>query len=212
MNIVFMGDSITDTHRQRDTELRPDALGMGYPLLIASSMGFRYPDKDLRFLNRGISADKVTNLLTRWKKDAIATSPDILVLMIGVNDVWHEFADGNGTDLDIFEDCYRMLLDMSYEANEDLKVILVEPYCLDGFGVVGPEWQKKLHLERRAIRRLAEEFMVDAVVPMQDIFDEALKKAGPEHWTRDGVHPQPAGHMLIADSVMKELEKLIDLD
>ena len=209
MNIVFLGDSITDAHRDRADERRPFALGMGYPLLTASVLGEKYPDRDLRFWNRGISGDKVTDLLSRWRRDCVHMEPDVLVLFVGINDVWHEDETGNGTDLDVFSEVYKILLDKAYEANENLKVILIEPFCIGGFGVVKDSWPHKVYLETREIRKLAEDYMVDAVIPAQDLFDEAIKVGGPGHWTIDGVHPHPAGHMLLAKAVIEELEKMM---
>ena len=209
MNIVFQGDSITDTGRNRNSGERWNALGAGYPLFTAARILNDFPDREINFYNRGIGGDKVTDLLSRWRRDTINLRPDILTIFVGINDIWHEDLEGNGTDIDTYEECYRMLLKKAYDSNPDIKVILIEPYWAKA-GVPHPEWPRLISERSRVIEKLASEFHVTAVVHTQDIIDEALTKRDGFYWTYDGVHPSEAGHQLIADSLIPIIESIME--
>src|SRR6266545_7934121 len=90
--ILFQGDSITDSGRNRDSAdpNAAGALGNGYPLLVASAVLAARPDGGLRFYNRGISGNKVPDLQQRWTTDTVDLYPDVLSILIGVNDFWHK--------------------------------------------------------------------------------------------------------------------------
>src|SRR2546426_9128799 len=94
--VLFQGDSITDCGRDRKL---PDpnaasALGSGYPLLVAAAALAAHPDRALRFYNRGVSGNKVPDLAARWATDTVALAPDVLSILIGVNDFWHKLSSG----------------------------------------------------------------------------------------------------------------------
>lgn len=208
MNIVFQGDSITDVGRDRESEAGHGVLGYGYPLLVASRLLKDHPGKNLEFYNRGISGDRVTSLLPRWKMDALNLKPDILSIFIGINDIWHEDMHDNGTDLDVFETVYRILLEKAYSSNPDMKIILLKPFWA-GVGEPHPDWNDKIKAESSIIDRLAGEIPVAAIIDTQALFDEALAIADGYYWTWDGVHPTPAGHQMIADVLLGEIERLL---
>lgn len=106
MNIVFIGDSITDVGRNAIA----DGLGQGYPLLVAARLGMQQPG-EYRFDNKGISGSRIVNLYARIKTDVWNAAPDLVSILIGVNDVWHDVGDTpNGVEADRFEAVYRMLL------------------------------------------------------------------------------------------------------
>ncbi|HEY2849307.1 MAG TPA: GDSL-type esterase/lipase family protein, partial [Gemmatimonadaceae bacterium] len=94
--ILFQGDSITDVGRNRNVpgENNASALGGGYPLLAASQMLRAHPDGGLKFFNRGVSGDKVPALQARWQTDTITLQPDVLSILVGVNDFWHKLTGG----------------------------------------------------------------------------------------------------------------------
>lgn len=198
--ILFQGDSITDAGRNRDIAdpNRPAALGSGYANLIASHLLQQQPQDNLRFFNRGISGNRVTDLYARWKVDAINLQPDLLSILIGVNDTWHEFMYGNGVEVDRYTAIYRMLLDYTKERLPNVQLVLCEPFVLH-CGVVTDGWITEMDERRKVVRELAGEY--DALfVPFQSVLDEALSDAGPDYWAADGVHPTPAGHRLLADA------------
>ena len=128
--ILFQGDSITDVGRVREDE---SSLGQGYPRMLAERLGYEYPGQ-FRYLNRGISGNRVVDLYARWKVDALNLKPDYLSILIGVNDVWHEIEAQNGVEAKKYEKIYTMLLEETLEALPDIKIILMEPFVLHGTG------------------------------------------------------------------------------
>lgn len=110
--ILFQGDSITDAKRNRDIPQANfgQALGVGYCNYVAARLLRERPGDNLQFYNRGVSGDRIVDLYARWKVDAINLKPDVISLLVGVNDTWHEFSHHNGVEVDRYEVVYRMLL------------------------------------------------------------------------------------------------------
>ncbi len=107
MRILFQGDSITDAGRSRTDDV---PVGVGYPLLVKAALGFENPGK-YEFFNRGISGDRIVDVYARIKSDIINLKPDVMSILIGVNDVWHELTENpNGVDADKFYRIYSMLI------------------------------------------------------------------------------------------------------
>ena len=198
--ILFQGDSITDAGRNREISA-PNvgaALGAGYVNLIAARLLQARPQDKLCILNRGISGNRVTDLYARWKVDGINLQPDLISILIGVNDTWHEFMYGNGVEVDRYTTVYRMVLEYTKQRLPAVQLVLCEPFVLH-CGVVTEGWIAEMRERRQIVRQLATEF--DAIfVPFQSMFDTALAQAEPAYWAADGVHPTPAGHRLMADT------------
>ncbi|NLX96440.1 MAG: SGNH/GDSL hydrolase family protein [Rhodopirellula sp.] len=196
--ILFQGDSITDAHRDRKSD-GPNAspgLGRGYPCLAAAAILAEYPEADLKVFNRGISGNKVPDLAARWQDDAVALKPDVLSILIGVNDLWHKLAGRyEGTVAD-YESGYRALLGQTLQALPAVRLVVCEPFVLR-CGAVNESWFPEFEQRRAAARKVAEEMKL-TLVPFQSMFDEAVKRAEPQYWAADGVHPTLAGHALMA--------------
>jgi lysophospholipase L1-like esterase len=197
--LLFAGDSITDMKWGRNEKDRNHYLGHSYVFLIASRLGVDMPDAALEIFNRGISGNKVGDLRQRWQKDAIEMKPDILSILIGVNDISR--GGGNPVALEKWEEDYRYLLDTSRRANPDLRIVLMDPFVLRVTRLDKDEtwthWRGEIDKLGAIVARLAADY--DAVhIPLQEIFDAAAESAGPSHWIWDGVHPLPQGHELIA--------------
>lgn len=196
--ILFQGDSITDAGRKRDVAEANSfaALGTGYAWLAASQLLTNLPDAGLKFFNRGISGHKVFQLADRWQADCLDLKPNVLSILIGVNDFWH-MKNGNydGT-LEKYETDYRALLKRTKDALPDVKLVICEPFVLT-VGAVDKSWPPEFAGYRAAAKRVAEEAGA-TFVPFQSMFDEAVKLAPPEHWARDGVHPTTHGAALMA--------------
>lgn len=209
MKILFQGDSITDTSRNREIALpnQPAALGSGYPNLIAASLLKNNPKTNLSFLNRGISGNRIVDLYARWKSDALNLNPDLISILIGVNDLWHESKHNNGVDLKRFETMYRLLLDFTSQHSVNTKLILCEPFLLP-CGVADESWFEDMAERQAIVKKLALEFST-SFVPFQTKFNEALELAPAEFWAEDGVHPSPAGHQLMAEAWLEVAGGLI---
>ncbi len=199
--LVFMGDSITDCGRETSGGAGyPKGLyGPGYPGIIASKLLGEHPCEQWNIYNRGISGNRIVDLYARWKKDTLNLKPDYISILIGVNDVWHEKANCNGVELPRYEQFYRMLLDWTLEQLPDVKFILLEPFVLEFGAVSGQEWLDDVASRGDVVKRLSAEYGT-AFVPLQKIFNDALDRAPQDYWLVDGVHPQPAGHQLIANA------------
>ncbi|MDD2478990.1 MAG: SGNH/GDSL hydrolase family protein [Victivallaceae bacterium] len=198
--ILFQGDSITDCGRSRE-DIPPDdgvGLGAGYPAMIAARLLCAQPEIAWQLYNRGISGNRVVDLYARWKIDALNLKPDLISILIGVNDTWHEFHNQNGVEVPRYEEFYRMLLEWTKEQLPKTKLILIEPFVLN-FGAVGEGWEDEIKQRREVVKKLSKEFNTE-FIPIQSMLDKMVKIAPPEHWLRDGVHPLPAGHQLIADA------------
>jgi len=198
--ILFQGDSITDAGRNRELSA-PNvgaALGSGYVNLIAAHLLQTRPQDNLHIFNRGISGNRVTDLYARWKVDGINLQPDLISILIGVNDTWHEFMYGNGVEVDRYTTVYRLLLEYTKQRLPNVQLVLCEPFVLP-CGVVTEGWIAEMAERRQVVRQLAAESGA-IFVPFQSMFDAALAQAEPAYWAADGVHPTPAGHRLMTDT------------
>lgn len=205
--IVFQGDSITDRGRSREPVSPRDGggLGSGYAAMVAARLLCDRPDTPWNFYNRGISGNRIVDLYARWKIDALNLKPDLLSIMVGVNDTWHEFGSANGVEVPRYEQFYRMLMEWTRAELPAVKIVLLEPFVLP-FGAVEDSWIEEIDRRRAVVKKIAAEFDT-AFIPTQSLFDEAVKKAPAEHWLSDGVHPQAAGHQLIADAWLENFAR-----
>jgi len=210
--ILFQGDSITDAGRTRDTEKTSAAnnqpgLGTGYAWLAAAELLVDRSDDGLKIFNRGISGNKVFQLADRWQTDCLDFKPDVLSILIGVNDFWHTMEpklNYQGT-VEIYERDYLALIERTKKALPKVKLIVCEPFVLR-CGAVKENWFPEFDKYRAAAKRVAEKYKA-AFVPFQSMFDTAVKYAPPEHWAKDGVHPSPAGAALMAHFWLKAIKK-----
>lgn len=209
--ILFQGDSITDFFR---TNLNDDSLGCGYPLLVSSKLGFDRP-AEFKFINRGVSGDRVVDIYARIKSDIINLKPDYCSILVGVNDIWHEIAlrDGverrDGVDAAKYEKIYSMLVEELLEALPSIKLMLLEPFVLKASATESDfeRFQSEVALRAAAVRRIAEKYRL-TFVPLQSCFDNALTLAPENYWLFDGVHPAPPGHELIEREWLKAFSSI----
>ncbi len=202
--ILFQGDSITDAHRTRDNDFYP---GSGYSTMIQGQLGLQHPGK-YRFINRGISGNRIVDLYARMKSDIINLEPDVVSILIGVNDVWHELDRQNGVEASRFERVYDMLICDLKEAMPECRLILMEPFVLPGSATAPNEehWERFYHevqLRAEAVQRLAQKHEL-TFIPLQNKLNEACTRARGAFWLYDGVHPTVAGHALIAQAWMEK--------
>ena len=191
--ILFQGDSITDGNRWRSADPN-HILGHGYVFIIAAKYGAAFAGLDLDFMNRGSSGNTVRELQKRWEKDTLELKPDVLSILIGVNDQSHDVS------LDEYERTYDELITQAKTANPKLRLVLCEPFTLpvgkrkDGYET----WRAGIQTRQDVVAKLAAKHDA-ALVRFQQVFDVACKAAPAEHWIWDGVHPTYSGHQLMAD-------------
>jgi lysophospholipase L1-like esterase len=202
--VLFQGDSITDVGRNRQQGDQPNhqtALGGGYAWMAASQLLVSRPNDNLRIFNRGVSGDKVYQLDERWQEDCLDLKPDVLSILIGVNDVWHMLDGRYDGTLEKYENHYSNLLQRTTESLPEVRLLVCDPYVLR-CGVIDDKWFPVIDEYRAAAKRVADG--AGAVfVPFQAMFGTAVKFAPPEHWAEDGVHPSPFGHALMAHAWLR---------
>lgn len=201
--ILFQGDSITDTGRAKEPGKEANK-GYGYANMVAGELMANEPYK-YKCFNRGIGGNRSIDLYARIKEDMINLKPDYMSILVGVNDVWHEYRWQNGLSAEKYERIYTLMIEELLEALPNLKIMILEPFVLPGTQTENTEehphrwdyFSREVPLRAAAAKRVAEKFNLP-FVPLQKMFDEAEATA-PSHgyWLRDGVHPTQAGHTLI---------------
>lgn len=203
--VLFQGDSITDAGRDRGAEGNandPRMLGRGYPFQLAAGLLLDYPAKQLKIYNRGISGNKVPDLQARWQQDCLDLKPDVLSILIGVNDIWHKMAGRYDGTVDDYRTGFTALLEQTREALPETTFVICEPFALR-CGAVQDSWYPEFD-ERRAVAAEVAEKAGALWVPFQSMFDEAIAEGTePQYWAHDGVHPSIAGHALMAKTWRK---------
>lgn len=199
--LLFQGDSITDAGRERSSPgfNEPAAMGRGYAFLVMCRLLAKHPGVGLQVHNRGISGDRVPDLRARWQQDTVALAPDVLSILIGVNDLWHQMDGRYAGSVADYERGLGELLGQTRRALPQTRLVLCEPFVLR-CGAVTERWFPEFDERRAAAARVAADTGA-LFVPFQSSFDRALATgSGPEYWAADGVHPTPAGHQLMADT------------
>jgi len=205
--ILFQGDSITDSGREKERQLPNNSMsfGYGYAFLAASKLLNSLADRNLTIYNRGISGNKVFQLAERWQEDCFELDPDIVSILIGVNDYWHKRKHNYYGNVEIYENDYRALLKRTKEQLPEIKLIICQPFAVTNTSAVDESWIEPMQGYQAAAKRMADEF--NAVwVPFQEVFDEAVKYAPAVYWTEDGVHPSMAGAQLMAEAWLRSVE------
>ncbi len=208
LTVVFQGDSITDAHRDRASYYPNNARGMGvgYVHMIVSELLGSYPDSVIFCYNRGISGHKVHQLADRWEYDCLQLNPDVLSLLIGVNDFWHTLDYGYDGTVEVYENDLRELLRSTREDLPEVRLIIGEPFAVRGGTAIGSAWSS-FQDYRLVARKIADEFGA-AFIPYHNIFRNALEKAPVEYWCPDGVHPSLAGAFLMKEAWLATFRKM----
>jgi lysophospholipase L1-like esterase len=191
-HVLFIGDSITDCGR-RDVAA---PYGDGYVSLVQAFVTAAHPELGLAWTNRGIGGDTVRELDARWERDVVAERPDWLSVMIGINDVWRGFGSrpDDAVPIEEYEQTLRRLLRRAVDAT-GCRLIVADPYFIEP-DTADPQRAMTDRFVGVAAA-LAAEF--EAVhVATQAAFDRALAGSVPGDWADDRVHPNLAGHAVIA--------------
>ena len=195
--IIFQGDSITDGNRGRNSDLN-HVHGHGYQYIIAAELSADNLDKNVEFINRGISGNRIADLYGRWAEDCLNLKPTILSILVGVNDIIFNWEHKSGSDPERYEKIYRYLLDEVKKQNPDTLIVIMEPF----FGEKKEEELNTFFKENiggyaAAAKKIAEEYGA-VFVPLQDMIDSYKEKTDIYNILWDGIHPTTCGHELIA--------------
>jgi len=200
--------SITDGKRGRTEDLN-HIIGHGYVFGVSSRIGADFPEAGFKFYNRGISGNKLSDLDKRWQTDTMDLKPDVLSILIGINDVVavtdNQAEIGDATQ---FEVVLRKLLQQVKTANPTVLLVLGIPFVYP----VGkrkenwPLWQNKTLQRAAKVRKLAAEFNA-VIVDYPLVFERAMNKATPDYWVWDGIHPTIFGHELMAREWIEQVSK-----
>jgi len=198
--ILFQGDSITDAGRNKKNPVANKGLGRGYPNHVAEALHKDYPQLNLQIHNRGISGHKVPDLAKRWQRDCIDIQPNILSILIGVNDIWHKLNGRYDGTVETYRDGFNALLESTRDALPEVTLVICEPFVLMSGTVQANEdkWFPEFD-QRRGVAKEVSEKVGALWVPFQSMFDEAVKAGTkPSDLAGDGVHPTQQGHALMA--------------
>jgi len=204
--LVFQGDSITDMLWGRNEGDRNHYLGHSYVYLLASRLGVDMAAAKLEFFNRGMSGHGIPELKGRWQKDAVDMKPDLLSILIGINDT------NSGAKMRMpaaeWEADYRFILDASRKSNPELRLVLLDPFVLPTGGLKDPAQMSarrgQVDILNAIIARLASDYQA-VHIKTQEIYDAAAKVADPANWIWDGIHPLPQGHELMARNWLEQV-------
>ena len=190
--VLFQGDSITDCGRDREQ----GTLGNGYANYTAALFNSLYPELNVTFINNGISGNRTADLCQRWTEDCINLKPDVLSILIGINDTWRRYDSNSPTTAEQYYENYKEILTRTKLEIGDIPIIMLEPFLLPC-----PEdriaWREDVDPKIQKARLLAREFNA-IYIPLDGIFAQNSTVVEPSYWAADGVHPTSAGHALIA--------------
>lgn len=205
LTILFQGDSITDGNRGRSNDPN-HILGHGFAFAVASKLGSEYPERKLTFINKGVSGDTVEAVHARWKTDAIELAPDVISILIGVNDAHHRIRSGKVSESSSFEQDLKRLVKITVQSLPNVKLVLAEPFILP-VGMVKEDldrWTNEIKMIQESVASVSKEY--DCIhLRFQNVFNDALKRAPAEYWIWDGIHPTVSGHGLMAKEWIKQV-------
>ena len=204
MKILFQGDSITDYHRDYgDTH----DMGEGYARYASAMIVDTFPDDDFEFINLGISGNRTSHLVDRLQSDFIDVQPDVVSILIGVNDVWHHFSNGIETTDEQFEANLRTVLGAIKEKTS-AKIMMIQPFLFEEVATGITELLEELSRKQAIFKRLADEY-ADLYLPLDEILHEEMTEPQ-SYYSDDGVHPNSEGSCFIGEIYLRAITPLIE--
>ncbi|MBC2606136.1 SGNH/GDSL hydrolase family protein [Pelagicoccus albus] len=207
--LLFIGDSITDSGRERKSHASPwedpGGLGFGYVEFVNAMLQSRWPERKIRVLNRGLGGNTIRDLAGRWKRDVLDLRPDWLSIKIGINDVWRQFDSPRSPHVHVlpeeFQATYRQLLEATRDRLKGL--IIISPYHIESDR--HDPMRRRMDEYRKMTQTIASEF--DAIyVDSQLEMDRLMEHIAPQLIAEDKIHPNSIGHMALAQAVCCALE------
>lgn len=200
MKILFIGDSITDADRDRND---PAGLGTGYVSLFAEKLAPLYEDTQFVFVNRGVSGDRIFDIAARLN-GCLAEKADIVVLLAGINDVWHKYTDGLNFDPEAFAECYTSVAQKIKDSGA--KLVIAQPFLLNV-----PDkkrMRREFDLVLKGVQAAADKY-ADAYVALDEIFAGVSQSVSVSAYSPDGIHPTHRAARMIADNLIKKIRPFI---
>ena len=203
IKLLFQGDSITDAGRSYED---PHLLGEGYVKYAAKFLQEAYPQVKFEFVNLGIGGNQTLSLVNRLDKDFIDVQPDIVSILIGINDVWHHAEDRSWIPDEVFEERYRTVL-QAIKEKTNAKIMMLEPFLIpvEDKLYYREDLYKKIEIERALAREYADVYM-----PLDGLLASAYIGNEPTAFAADGVHPTDFGAEYIGRLYCQYMKKIID--
>ena len=206
MKILFQGDSVTDAGRDRSN---PSDMGEGYPRYASAMLQDAFPDTEFEFVNLGISGNRTEHLVARLEADLLEIRPDVVSILIGINDVWHHHAfEFVETTDEQFERNYRTVLD-AVKARTSARILLIQPFLLESVDPAKRLLCEELARKQAIVKRLADEY-ADAYLPLDEVLHTRTEEE-PSYYSADGVHPTPDGACYIGEAYLRAVAPVIEL-
>lgn len=195
--VVFFGDSIT----------QQGAKPGGYIVKMTEALAQKNLSSDFELIGAGIGGNKVYDLYLRMDDDVLAQNPDVVVIWVGVNDVWHKTMFGTGTDIDKFEKFYTAIINKLLDRH--IRVILVTPAVIGEKTDFTNQQDGDLNAYSQVVRNLAQKFHC-GLVDLREIFHTYELQHNPGNkesgvLTVDRVHLNETGNQLVADKMLEVL-------
>lgn len=194
--LLFLGDSITDCGHSADN------LGNGFVSIIAKGFANQYD-----IINSGVLGNTTADVIKRFDKDVAKYNPDIVVLLIGTNDIWDKFKKNKPTTDQQFFANYQTIVDKILSLGSTL--IILHPFVIDSvesaedFKQYLAEWKTELNQKIAQINKFAP--FAKVVIPLHQIFEQLQSSIDGNLLAQDGIHPTKQGHEVIALNVSKHL-------
>lgn len=207
--IIFQGDSITDSCRNKEIGnhiINGNGAGMGYANYLMSEIAFKYP-KQFDMNNAGVSGDTTLEMLARYDTDFEVYKPDFMTILIGVNDIWRRYDSGAGSSDEEYYNRYVEYIEKLLKDFPNIKIYIIEPFITEGrvtTSYIG--MNEAVRLLAKQTKKVAEQFNLP-FIPMQENYDKLSEKYGADYWTADGVHPTLPGYRMMANEILKVMEK-----
>lgn len=201
--ILFIGDSITDISFNRRFHYKLGGRNI-YALQVSKELDKSFPN--LKFFYRGIASNRTYHVYDRLTKDCISLKPDVVIMLIGVNDAWEHYVPEQYPPLlrpmePHMKEIYRRL----HAELPESKIMVLLPFMIDTMEEKLP-FHKVLDDYREVLRNMAHENGAE-IIDLQEMFNEVQKKVSPKKLAIDGIHPTNLGHSYIAKEILKKIEK-----
>ncbi len=204
MKILFQGDSVTDAGRDR---CNIHDMGDGYPRYASAMLNDAFPDVDFEFVNLGISGDRTEQLVNRLERDFVDIRPDIVSILIGINDVWHHYSHGIETTDEQFEARLRQVL-TALKTRTTARILLIQPFLFEAADESKAELRAELTRKQAILKKLADEY-ADAYLALDEYLHMNATEE-PSYYTADGVHPTPDGACFIGEAYLSAITPLVE--